>query len=299
MQRSLLLVSTATLIAGCNRAHKPDAYGTFEANEVVVSAQTSGQLVSFTPAEGATLGAGAIVGLVDTAQLALQREQNVAQGQSTRAKADEVTRQIGVLEIQRAIAQRTYDRTRRLFAQKAATAQQLDQAERDYRVLVAQISAARAQLQSVLGEEAAGRARTEQIGETLGRSRIVNPQKGTVLATFARAGEVVQPGTPLYRIANLDSLTLRAYVSEQQLHAIKLGGNVQVNIDGPDGKVIPLPGRVDWISSKAEFTPTPVQTRDERADLVYAVKIRVANDRGLLKIGMPADVDLPPSASAT
>lgn len=299
MRRLLFAVSITVLTVGCNRSHKPDAYGTFEATEVVVSAQTSGQLLTFTPVEGAQLAAGALVGLVDTAQLSLEQKQTAAQGEATRSRADEVRRQTSVLEVQRTIALRTYERTRRLFVQKAATAQQLDQAERDYRVLVAQIAAAHAQLQSVSKDVAAGEARVAQIGETLGRARVINPQKGTVLATFARAGEVVQPGTPLYRIANLDSLTLRAYVSEQQLSSLKLGGQVQVNVDGGNGKVIPLPGRVDWISSKAEFTPTPVQTRDERADLVYAVKVRVANERRLLKIGMPADIDLPAAASRT
>jgi HlyD family secretion protein len=297
--RRLPVVYVIAFLTACNRAHQPDAYGTFEADEVVVSAQTSGQLLSFTPIEGTQLARGAVVGLVDTAQLALQREQIAASGAATRARADEATRQIGVLDVQRPILLRAYERTRRLFSQKAATAQQLDQAERDYKMLVAQIAAAQAQRNSVMKDFASGRARLAEINETLGRSRITNPQKGTVLATFARAGEVVQPGTPLYRIANLDSLTLRAYVSERQLSAIKLGNQVQVNVDAGNGKTIPLPGRVDWISSKAEFTPTPVQTRDERADLVYAVKVLVANQRGLLKIGMPADIDIPPFTSRT
>jgi Multidrug resistance efflux pump len=279
MRRLALILSIASL-AACNRAHQPDAYGTFEANEVVVSAQTPGQLLSFTPVEGTQLDRGALVGLVDTAQLALQREQIAANGAATRARADEATRQIGVLDVQRAIALRAYERTQRLFSQKAATAQQLDQAERDYKVLLAQIAAAQAQRTSVTKDFASGQARLAEINETLGRSRIINPQSGTVLATFARAGEIVQPGTPLYRIADLDSLTLRAYISEKQLSAVRLGTQVRVNVDAGNGKTIPLPGRVDWISSKAEFTPTPVQTRDERADLVYAVKVLVGQPSG-------------------
>jgi HlyD family secretion protein len=297
--RRLALICSIAFLAACSPARQPDAYGTFEANEVVVSSQTSGQLLNFAPVEGTQLTKGAVVGLVDTAQLALQRQQIAATGESTRARADEASRQIGVFEVQRAIALRNYQRTQRLFSQKAATAQQLDQAERDYKVLIAQIAAAEAQRNSVTKDLASGQARLAEINETLSRSHIVNPQTGTVLATFARAGEVVQPGTPLYRIANLDSLILRAYISEQQLSAIKLGTQVQVNVDAGNGKTIPLPGRVDWISSKAEFTPTPVQTRDERADLVYAVKVLVANHQGLLKIGMPADIDLSPAASRT
>jgi len=297
--RRLTLLTLIALLAGCNRDRQPDAYGTFEANEVVVSSEVSGQLLTFTPVEGTAISRGAVVALVDTTQLTLERDQVSAQREAVGARASEVTRQISVLEIQREIARRTYERTRRLFEQKAATAQQLDQAERDYRVLGAQINAAIAQRQSVSKEVSSGEARVAQIEERLTKSRIVNPENGTVLATFVRAGEIVQPGQPLYRIANLESLTLRAYITEEQLHAVKLGQQVQVNVDGGDGKLIPLPGKVQWISAKAEFTPTPVQTRDERADLVYAVKIAVPNQRGLLKIGMPADLDLPPSTSRT
>ena len=293
-----LLFSLLLLSAACNRDEDPDAYGTFEANEVVVSSQTTGQLLTFTPVEGAQIARGAIIAIVDTAQLSLERQQLIAQRQATGSRANEVSRQIGVLEVQRTIARRTYDRTRRLFNEKAATAQQLDQAERDYRVLGAQIEAARAQQQSVTRDVTSGEARVAQIDERLGRSRIVNPEAGTVLATFARAGEVVQPGQPLYRIANLDTLTLRAYVAEAQLHSLRLGGSVQVNVDSGDGKTVQLPGTISWISAKAEFTPTPVQTRDERADLVYAVKIRVPNSRGIVKIGMPGDVTLTPQAES-
>ncbi|HUQ48803.1 MAG TPA: HlyD family efflux transporter periplasmic adaptor subunit [Gemmatimonadaceae bacterium] len=299
MQRFLILLSTTSLLAACNRDRQPDAYGTFEANEVVVSTQAAGQLKSFTPTEGARLARGEVVGLVDTVQLALQREQVVAQREAIQSHVTEIGQQLNVLEVQRAIALRTYERTRRLFNERAATAQQLDQAERDYKVLVAQMGAVRAQQQSAAKETTSGDARVAQIAESLKRARIINPQTGTVLATFTRAGESVQPGQALYKIANLDSLTLRAYISEEQLHAIRLGSTVQVHVDSGNGKMISLPGRVQWIASKAEFTPTPVQTRDERADLVYGVKIAVANRDGGLKIGMPADVDLPPAQPRT
>jgi HlyD family secretion protein len=295
--RALIVCCLALVIAACNRDSKPDAYGTFEAVEVVVSAETSGQLMTFSPVEGAHIARGTVIALVDTAQLALQRQQVVAQRQATGSRANEVTRQISVLQIQRDVARRNYERTRRLFEEKAATAQQLDQAERDYRVLGAQIEAARAQLQSVAREGTSSEARVAQIGEQLDKSRVQNPVTGTVLATFVHAGEIVQPGQPLYRIADLDTLTLRAYVSETQLHSIKLGGRVEVRVDSGKDKTIALPGTIAWIASKAEFTPTPIQTRDERADLVYAVKVRVPNKGGLLKIGMPGDITLPSGES--
>jgi HlyD family secretion protein len=299
MRRTAVIIFAAISLAACSKDRKHDAYGTFEANEVVVSTETAGLLVSFSPAEGVQLSRGAVVGLVDTVQLGLEREQILAQRQTTTSRSLEVSRQIGVLEAQREVARRAYERTRRLFEQKAATAQQLDQAERDYRVLLAQIAAAQAQKASVASEINASNARVAQVSERLNRTQIRNPRPGTVLATFVRAGEVVQPGQALYRIANLDTLTLRAYVSETQLHAIRVGQQVQVNVDGGDGKLIAIPGTLSWVSAKAEFTPTPVQTRDERADLVYAVKVLVPNRGGVLKIGMPADVTLAAPASRT
>ncbi len=287
----LLLLATA-----CSKEKQPDAYGNFEANEVVVSSQASGQLKWFTPVEGTTIASGAIVGLVDTTQLDLEREQNVAQRAATEARVSAAGSQIGVYEAQLGVATRTLERSRRLLEQKAGTAQQADQAERDYRTLVAQIAAARAQQQSVGMEVASTTARVSQIRDRISKSQVANPTAGTVLATYAKAGEVVQVGQPLYRIANLDTLILRAYVAESQLSSIRLGQTVQVQVDQGDGTLLSMPGVVRWIAAKAEFTPTPVQTRDERADLVYAVKVHVPNPRGALKIGMPADLALAPTA---
>ena len=287
-----LLLCVATAMAACTNQKAPDAYGNFEANEVVVSSQASGQLRWFAPVEGATLATGAIVGLVDTTQLDLERAQSIAQRAATEARVAAAGGQVGVYESQLAGTRRTLDRTRRLFDQKAATAQQLDQADRDYRTLVAQIQAARAQQQSVAKEVASNTAHVAQIHDRITKSRIANPEAGTVLATYVQSGEVVQPGQPLYRIANLDTLILRAYVAERQLASLKLGQRVQVHVDQGDGTLFTIAGVVSWVASKAEFTPTPVQTRDERTDLVYAVKVRVANPRGVLKIGMPADLDL-------
>jgi HlyD family secretion protein len=287
----LSVIAIATIAVACGD-EEPDAFGNFEATEVVVSPQASGQLLWFTPTEGVPLPAGAVVGVVDTTQLALERQQVIAQREATGARMAEVNRQIGVLAVQREISQRTYERTRRLFAEQAATAQQLDQAERDYRVLGAQIEAARAQQQSVAKEVAASDARVDQIRDRIAKSRITNPQKGTVLTTYARTGEIVQMGQPLYKIAQLDTLVLRAYVTEAQLTAVRLGARVQVRVDRGKGQLMTMPGVVSWVSSKAEFTPTPVQTRDERADLVYAIKVNVPNPNGALKIGMPADVQL-------
>lgn len=289
-------LSLVTLAAACSGDGDPDAYGNFEANEVVVSSQTTGQLQTFTPVEGAVLPAGAIVGVVDTTQLALDRAQIAAQSAASNARVVEANEQVGALTVQRDLARRAYERTRRLREQNAATAQQLEAAEREYRVFDAQIAAATALRQSMSQQATSGSARLAQIRDLIGRSRIVNPVTGTVLTTLVRAGELVQIGQPLYRIANLDTLTLRVYVTARQLPAVRLGQQVRVNVDRGDGGVRALAGTITWIASQAEFTPTPIQTRDERADLVYAVKVSVPNPEGVLKIGMPADVTFPVDA---
>ena len=291
--RAIIAPLAFVALVACDRDDEPDAYGNFEATETVVSAETGGALLWFTPVEGQQVAPGTLLGVIDTTRLALDRDQLGAQRTAVRARVPEAERQIGVLAVQREIAARAYARTRRLFAEQAATAQQLDQAERDYRVLGEQMAAARAQRTSVTQDVAASDARVAQIAERIAKSRISAPFSGTVLATYARAGEFVQPGQPLLRLANLDTLTLRAYVTEPQLAQLRLGQRVQVSVDRGEGSRLAMPGTVSWISAKAEFTPTPVQTREERADLVYAIKIRVPNRSGTLKIGMPADVALP------
>jgi len=161
-------------------------------------------------------------------------------------------------------------------------------------VLHEQIQGAEAQQRTVGQDVASIDAQLAQIRQRLEKSRITSPVSGTVLASYAKRGELVQPGQPLYKIANLDSMILRAYVTETQLARVKLGEAAQVVIDAGGSTHRTLPGTVSWVSSEAEFTPTPIQTRDERKDLVYAVKIRVPNPSGVVKIGMPADVRFGP-----
>ncbi len=326
-----LQLLTLAWASACARPARPDAYGNVEATAVVVGAETGGRLVSFDAKEGDTLADAAVVGTIDAIELGLQRDQLTAQRGANASRVNEVAQQIDVLkaqrnvataqrdaakaqtaalEAQREIARRTYERTQRLIAQQAATAQQLDQAERDVRVLeeqinaqsdqvraqdsqiqahTQQIEATRAQQQTAAEQVTSAAAQIAQVNERLHKSQVINPIAGTVLTTYAKAGEFVQPGQPLYKIANLDSVEVRAYVSEPQLARVKLGVGAQVTID-VGGERRSLTGTVSWISSEAEFTPTPIQTREERADLVYAVKIRVPNEDGTLKIGMPADV---------
>jgi HlyD family secretion protein len=318
--------------AGCRGEAGPDAYGNVEATDVAVSSEVGGRLLTFTVEEGQTLAAGDTIGTVDPTALTLQREQVSAQRDAAASRTGEIDSQVrvllaqrdalqsqrdaaiaqrGVLQSQLDIARRHHERIRRLFTQQAATAQQLDQAERDDRVLTeqikaqeeqiraherqiaaqtAQIAAAQQQQRTATAQTAAADAQVDQLDDRIRRATVTNPTAGTVLTTYARAGEVIQAGQPLYTIADLAVVDVRAYVTEPQLAAVKLGQQARVNID-VGGELQSLSGTVSWISSRAEFTPTPIQTRDERADLVYAVKIRVPNQAGVLKIGMPVDVE--------
>ncbi len=297
----LRLTATAllTLVTACKKPALADAYGNFEAEEVVVASETGGQLGTFVPTEGTSVKSGELVARIDTVQLALERDQLVAQRASLFAHRGEVNDQVASLQVQREIAQRTRARIDRLFANQAATATQRDQVERDDRVLGVQISGARTGLARTAADIAALDARIAAATDRIRRATVHNPVTGTVLATYVRAGEMVTVGQPLYRIANLDTLTLRAYLTGAQLSTFRLGTRVQVGADAAGDSLRTYTGIVSWVSSKAEFTPTPVQTREDRGDLVYAVKIRVANPDGALKVGMPGDVTLPVAAAAT
>jgi HlyD family secretion protein len=285
-------IALAVLSAGCRSEARPDAYGHVEATETVVAAQPSGQLQQFLPAEGRPLAQGAPAAIVDTSALVLQLQQISAQRAASAARVSEAAHQIGAIDAQVAVTRRSYERARRLFAEQAATAQQLDQAEREYRTLVAQRAGAGAQREVASSEASSSDARVAQLRDQIAKSSVSNPVGGTVLTTYVRAGEFVQTGQPLYKIAKLDTMELRAYITEPQLAGVRIGQPVQVTIDAGAAGRRAMPGTVTWVSSQAEFTPTPIQTRDERTNLVYAVKISVPNRGGVLKIGMPADVQL-------
>lgn len=291
-----LLFAAALLLAGCKK-DEPDAYGNFEAKEVVVAAEGSGRLLRFEARQGEPLAAGAVVALIDTTELALRTQELASQQAGAVTRTREAEAQIGVLMAQLATAREEHARTLRLYRAEAATAQQLNLAEGEVRVLEERVRAARAQTEAVREEVGGVQARTAQVQDQIRRSQVVNPAAGTVLTTYSETGEFVQPGQPLYKIADLRALTLRAYVSGAQLAAVRLGQRVTVQVDGPEDARVGFPGTVTWISPEAEFTPTPIQTRDERTEQVYAVEIRVANPDGVLKIGMPGEVVLAPPAA--
>lgn len=292
LQATTLALSAALILAGC-RSDQPDAYGTFEADEVVVASEATGRLLRFDVREGDQLTPGASLGQVDTVPLSLERRELTARLAAARSRTTEVGAQITLLSSQQSVAERELARTRRLAEAQAATAQQLDRAERDYRTLTDQIAATRTSFGTTRGEVDAIEARIAILDDRISRSTVSSPIDGTVLTTYAESGETVQAGQPLYKVARLDTLTLRAFVSGDQLAAVRLGETVTVRFDHGQQSLSERTGQVTWISPRAEFTPTPIQTRRERVDLVYAVKVRVPNPDGSLKIGMPGELVLP------
>jgi HlyD family secretion protein len=285
-----------SVLASCGK-DEADAYGNFEATEVTVAAEVSGRLLELRLDEGDRVAKGASLGAIDTLPLVLERQALVARRAAGASRAREAGANVAALEVQLAVANRELARTERLKQQAAATAQQIDRAEEQARVVKEQLVGARAARATLNQELAALVAQVAQIDDRLNRSRIVSPLQGTVLTRYVEPGEYVQAGQPLFKLASLDSLTFRAYVSGGQLSTLRLGQPVSVAVDRADS-IARVPGRVTWIASSAEFTPTPIQTREERADQVYAVKIAVGNSDGTLKIGMPGELLLESESAA-
>lgn len=281
----------ALLFAGCSQADKSDAYGRFEAEEIIISAQNSGVLLHLNVEEGAEIDAGMQVGLIDTTQLYLRKNELFAMGKSIQAGIKKLDAQRLVLDEKLATTRKEMERISMLLQQNAATQQQLDAAEGQVNVLEKQIAAIDVEKQAVFAELDVLQSRIQQADEQLGKSRIINPVYGTVLQKLANEHELVTPGKPLYSIANLDELILRMYIAGEQLPQLTLGQQVQVLVDKNAEEFIAFDGLVQWISPKAEFTPKMIQTKDERVTQVYAVKIAVQNRDGLLKIGMPGEVN--------
>ncbi|MDX2279914.1 MAG: HlyD family efflux transporter periplasmic adaptor subunit [Saprospiraceae bacterium] len=301
-------VALALLALSCQRsAPKADAYGNFEADELIVGAEASGKIIQFSVEEAQTLNAGTVVGRIDSTQLVLKIAQLKANIRAVAAKSPAISAQLAVFEKQLnankqqlATLQREKQRIENLLKKDAAVPKQLDdlnaqieQVQRQMDVVNEQRSASDANLNTqkngLLAEILPIQDQIAQMEDQIAKCKIVNPIDGTVLTKLAEAGEVTSFGKPLYKIANLQQIILRAYVAGDQLGSIKVGQEVKVSIDGPDNTMRDFTGKISWVSSKAEFTPKIIQTKDERVNLVYAIKILVPND-GTLKIGMPAEV---------
>jgi HlyD family secretion protein len=270
-----------------------DASGTFEADEVIVSAEVPGTIEHLDIEEGAQVKRGQMLGWIDSTQLYLKKKQALAQIDAILARRPDIATQLASYRVQLETAQREQARVSNLLKADAATQKQLDDADAQVALIRRQMEAHRSSLdlssRSLVSETLPLAAQVEQLDDQLRRSRIINPLDGTILATYAEEHELASPGKPLYKIADISTLFLRAYVTGNQLAGLKLSQKVTVLVDDGSGGFRQYPGEITWISDKAEFTPKTIQTQEERADLVYAVKVRVKND-GLLKIGMYGEV---------
>lgn len=280
------------LLFACNKAEKKaDAYGNFETEETIVSAEGQGKLLTFSVEEGQTLKLNDAVGLIDTFQLYLKKKQIEASIGVLRKKLPDRS-QLSVLQQQIDNATREKTRIENLVAANATATKNLDEVNQQLAVLEKQKAALENQLNaqsgSILAESDPLSIQAMQLDDQLAKCRVLNPVGGTVTATFARQGEIAAFGKPLYKIADLQNMILRAYITGTQLAQVKIGQTVSVSIDEGD-KMKTYSGTIEWISDKAEFTPKLIQTKEERVNLVYAMKIKVVND-GAIKSGMPAEV---------
>lgn len=289
MKKYLMILGLLLLAACSGKDEKSDAYGNFEAEEIILSSEVNGKIVELNFEEGQELKAGTQIGLVDTTDYQLKKEQLMAQRMAVSTRSSNIASQANVQREQRANLVTDRNRIEKLFKDGAATKKQLDDINGAISVIDKQISATETQNAGVAGEMEALEKQIEQLDQQLARCHLVCPVSGTVLTKYIQPNELVVPGKSLYKIADMSQVFLRAYISESQLPEVRLGQKVKVLIDQGDGNMKTYDGTVTWISSSAEFTPKVIQTREERVNLVYAMKIKVPND-GALKIGMPGEV---------
>ena len=321
MKNFILPILLMTVVACSKSETDYDASGTFEAEEIMVTAKASGTILKLEVEEGQQLALHEKVGEIDPKNIELQKEQVIASIDALEQKTGSAVPQIQVLQTQISAqsayvsvlqeqlrnAVRERDRTANLVARDAATRKQLDDANGQILVLQKQISAARTQLstlqqqisaakenvsiqnRAILSERKPTQKKVEQMDEQLKNNTIESPISGMVLTKYMNEGEFAMTGKPLFKMADLELMILKIFITGDQLAQVKTGQQVKVFIDMSDGKTKELPGTVYWISPKAEFTPKTIQTKNERANLVYAAKVHVKND-GLLKIGMYGDV---------
>ena len=306
MKKITLITALAALIA-CNHKNNFDASGNFIADEVIVSAQQNGQLISYNVQEGQTLTEGQKVGQINTEVLQLQKQQVEATIATLKNKTLNPDDQAALIrsqyEVQKAqLEQQQHElsRIKQLVAGGAATQKQLDDLTAAVSQLQKQLAVTQNQLKasltnintqnnSILSQEVPLQKNAEAVQAQINQGEIINPTTGTVLVNYALKGEIQTYGKPLYKIANTDTLTLKAYITGNQLPQVKLGQAVTVHTDAAEGEQHTYKGEITYIASKAEFTPKTIQTKDERANLVYAIKVKVKND-GYIKIGMYGEV---------
>ena len=291
MKTNYILIILAVVLSACSsNEDRSDAYGNFEVDDVIISAEANGKLMMLNIQEGQRLNNGKLVAAIDTTDLVLKRKQLKAQKTASASKLTNINSQIDVQEQQKSNLTVDKNRVEKMLKDGAATQKQLDDINGNLDLIDKQISSIKTQKSAILAELDAIDAQVDQVNASIEKCQIINPITGVVLDKYAEPGEITAFGKPIYKIANTDEMYLRVYVSGAQLPNIKLGQEVQVLIDKDTETDQSLTGQVSWISETAEFTPKIIQTKEERVNLVYAVKIRVSND-GRLKIGMPGEVN--------
>ncbi|MFA6402952.1 MAG: HlyD family efflux transporter periplasmic adaptor subunit [Salinivirgaceae bacterium] len=290
MRNLLFIIAAISLVSCNNNIQKADAFGNFEADETLVSSEMSGRILWFNLEEGSQIEQGQLIGLVDTIIPAIQLEEISAQIAKVEANMKSIDAQLDILNQQKENLLIDKSRMDNLLGTGAATQKQIDDINGALKLIEKQVEANLTQRIAASKELPVIASKKMLLDEQLKKCRIENPTKGTVLEKFAEPGEMTATGKPLYKIANLDKITLRAYVSGGQLHQVIKGKTCKVRIDKGKKEFIDFEGTVTWISSQAEFTPKIIQTKEERVNMVYAVKIEVPNN-GTIKIGMPGEVE--------
>lgn len=286
-----LVVPTLVLLTACdNNKQLSDAYGSFEASEVIISSETSGRVLQCLIDEGAAVKAGQVLYLSDSSAYCIQREQLLAQKQLTQTKNASVQAQIDVQVEQRKTFETDLERVQKMLKDGAATQKQTDDLEGKIAVTNRQIDQLKTQFTSINSELKVLVKQIENLDLQISKCTILAPRDGRIMKKYAEAGELLTPGKVLCKIADLDEIFIRVYVSGNQLPRIQSGQEVEVLAEDGKGGIKPYPATITWIAQEAEFTPKVIQTREERVNLVYAVKAVVKND-GALKIGMPGEMN--------
>ena len=291
MKHKLIILTLSILIFGCqNKVEKSDAFGNFETEVIIVSAESAGKILFFNVEKGEKVEPETISAVIDTIQIKLQLMQIDAKKAAVSSREQSTQSQIEVFNEQKKNLEINKARITKMKKDGAATQKQLDDINGQVNIIDKQILSTKTQFTAISKELEVLDSQTAMLIDQLKRCSIKPPITGVILETYAKQGELTAPGKPLYKMANLDELTLKVYVSGAQLSAVKIGETVEVLIDKNEKENQSLSGKITWISSEAEFTPKIIQTKEERVKLVYAIKVSVKND-GTLKIGMPGEIN--------
>jgi len=297
MKYNYLIIALTILFFGCdNNEKKSDAFGNFEADPVIVSSESSGKVLELNVEKGQKIDEGFVAAVIDSTQLHLKLKQLQAQQEAVQSKRQSIRAQIDVLDQQKANLLDDKKRVEDMLKDGAATQKQLDDITGQIAVIDRQIESTQTQFTSINSELKVLKTQVTSTQDLIDRCTVESPATGTILETYIEQGELAGPGKPLFKLAGLDNLMLKVYVSGAQLPNVKIGQNVEVLVDKNAEENQTFTGEVVWISSEAEFTPKIIQTKEERVKLVYAVKVKVQNN-GTLKIGMPGEIRASPGLS--